>query len=262
MMKRLLLVFLFLSSVAISMDKFEAIAYVQRQAEQQRRDKLGYELGSYIWDIIERRSSNITFTQEERAHIKALLAQGANINRNFIYHEDESSRVQAYPLFLVVSIGDNEIIKEFIDHGADLEIKDYFGTTPLMRAVQNGSVEAVRMLTDGSLVERQQLKEIAKHGQGSYLSLLPSELKGKVFNYRKVGSNPNARDNQGRTALNMAIELLEGYISDPQRFLDLNVNVNQKIRIYEEIISILEPITSKEQPQPQQSWWKRWVGRP
>lgn len=257
-MKRILLVFIFFSSVAIGMDRGETIALVQKQAEQERRDKLGHELGSYIWNIIKRKNPNITFTQEERAHIKALLDQGANVNRNFIYNKGVSFWVEGYPLSLVVSIEDIEVIKEFIAHGADVEIKDRLGDTPLIEAVKRGSVEVVRLLTDGVIVKEQQLKEIARHGQGSYLSLLPEELKKKVFEYRKIKANPNARNNEGKTALSLAIEHLEKLIKDPQAFVNLGIDVNQQIRIYTEIIQILEPLTAQ---QPQRSWWQRWVGQ-
>lgn len=46
------------------------------------------------------------------------------------------------PLILAAALGSLQLIKFFLDRGADLEIKDNLGMTPLMTAVQNGKLLA------------------------------------------------------------------------------------------------------------------------
>jgi len=44
--------------------------------------------------------------------------------------------------------GDTKKVKELLDSGADIECKDKYGMTPLMKASANGNTETVRLLLD------------------------------------------------------------------------------------------------------------------
>lgn len=258
-MKWLLVFFLFFSSIAIGMDRFETIAFLRRQAEhekQERRDKLGYELGSYLQGILHREKLQYNLDQNEQKRVKELIEQGANVNQELNINTGYSYTDYWYPLFFAVALGDEALIRQLIEHGAHVDIQLNRGAdTPLIWAARHGKVNVVRFLTQGVIVNEQQLKEMSEPKQESYLSLLPEELKKMTFANLRVKANPNIRNKEGKTALDEARVQLAAVV-DPQYPL---VNADQVIRDYEEIINILEPITAQEQPQ--RSWWQRLTGR-
>lgn len=256
MMKRLLTLFLMFSSVAIGMDRPRAIALVQQKAEQERRDKLSHELGTYLLAMTSKYPPS-NLSQKDREYIKMLIVQGANVNQKFIYAKGSFI---FYPLVLAVQLGDVEVIKELIAYGADVEIKDKFGYTLLMKAAQDGLVNVVRLLLEGTPVHTEQLKEISKPGQKTYLSLLPPDLQAITFGYiRGIKADPNIKNYKGNTALDLAIESLKNLIDDQKDYPNLNIHTDadQKIRSYQQIIDILAPITA----QPKPKWWQRWIRR-
>ena len=78
--------------------------------------------------------------------IDILLRSGAEINA-----ADESSGRTA--LALAVEIKDTETVKQLIEAGANLEMTDTWGNTPLMTARSKGLEEIVKLLTDAGATQ-------------------------------------------------------------------------------------------------------------
>lgn len=145
--------------------------------------------------------------------------------------------------------GSLEAMRLLIEKGADINGLNSNKMTPLITAAQAGNLEAVKLLLRyGSARSASDLRRT----QGSYLSLFPKELSKMVAQY---GINPNIKDNEGKTALDHAIQgydfndkssknewyLTKAYPNKTRKeMVDL---VESQKKNYQEIIDLLKPIT-------------------
>ncbi|MCD6579450.1 ankyrin repeat domain-containing protein, partial [bacterium] len=112
------------------------------------------------------------------------------------------------------SQGYNEIVKLLLEKGANAEIKDQHGMTPLNRAAQNGQLAAIILLLDSG----------AKIS-GGFPETTWTPLFNSVFRRHceaceillKRGANPNIKDEKGRTPLDIAIAERKNHEGDIRR---------------------------------------------
>lgn len=283
-MKRFILISVLFSTAVMTMERPMTHAYVEREAKHKKSDALGQELLGIIrqLDYEKRLKKNIVISPEQMQAIKSLLAQGANVNvidlssLTAIYYALEIQNNEIIKLLIQnganLNIQDSqggtplhyyishvyqaspEIIKLMVEYGADINIQNKGGKTPLMLAAYWGNVPTVRLLING-IQETQGLEQIGIQHDKTYFSLLPTEIRKITFEHLKMRADPNITDTNGNTALSLAIKFLEEMLAHPNGYQD----VDQRIRNYEEIINILEPIT-RLRVSKTQSWWKRWFG--
>ncbi|KAI0560037.1 hypothetical protein FGB62_127g11 [Gracilaria domingensis] len=68
-------------------------------------------------------------------------------------------------LLVAARVGDGAMVKQLLDNGADPNVGDIEGSTPLMRAVSRGHVDAARVLLDDERVDvSKQNGKRARHG--------------------------------------------------------------------------------------------------
>lgn len=235
------------------------------------KTKQSYELGKQILTILDaqRYGSTRSFPSDKLKVVKDLILKGANINVKTLQNGDSS-------LMIAIEIGDPElitlllnnganvkqknnhgktalhyvfyslnlnnpddIIKLLIKHGADINAQDQKGETPLMLATQFGKVDAVRLLTAGVMVapDQRDLEKISKEA-GTYLSLLPNELKKLTFENLIAKADPNIKNNKNETALDIARNQFKESNEQTPIAKERKDNIEQ-------IARILEPITNK-----------------
>lgn len=292
-MKRFLLVFLSLSSVAIGMGREATIAYMQRQQQQEHADQLGREIIDFMYASMSvmMRQLNFSFLPEQQLKaIKSLMAQGANLNI--------VSR-RTTPLILAVTINEVPLVKLFLDNGADVNIKNSEGTnaliewaqssisrleiariliehgidinaqdnkgkTALMYAAERGDVDKVTLLLDGiPTAKRSQISQLPQAERNkTYFKLLPPDLIKVVDQYVKIKADPNILSKERKNAFDYANAGFENFnkestSQDPQK----TARQADKFLNYVKIGQLLAPITiAKEQlpQQPSRRWWQLW----
>ncbi len=131
--------------------------------------------------------------------VKNLIKQGASLkaeNKNDLYYT---------PLHYASLNGSLEVVKYFIENGADSKAKDLFGRTPVHVASLNGSLEVVKYF-----IENRADLEIKDNSNRTLLhyAALNNHL-GVVKCLIKHWANIEAEDNDGRTPLHYAA--LYGY---------------------------------------------------
>ena len=180
--------------------------------------------------------------------VKLLLDSGANVNRK---NKDGRTPLSYYIRGLWrpdVSFKDiiNErpdinIVRLLLEYGAEVNSRDNLGRTALMEAAGRAEPEIIKLLLEvPSILLTQQLH--AKKVQ-TYLELLPEELVHMTAQYVNR-PNPNITDNEGKTALNIAIEQLELILKLTLTAAD-KLEIDQLVNRYQMVINILEPITAK-----------------
>jgi len=181
--------------------------------------------------------------------IQLLLNKGANVNyRNkkgqnpLNYYLDRATMdnlVGVPYIKFKAPRPDISVVRTLIEHGADVNDRDFQGQTAFMHAALAGEPEIVRLLVDGIALPAS-LKKLHEE-KTTYLSKLPKELLEMTAQYITSKANPNIQDNDGRNALNFAIRALEMIVAYPRMYK----NFDQLIKRYEEVINILEPVTTK-----------------
>ncbi len=86
--------------------------------------------------------------QDNRTAVEMLIEKDSDLHR--------CEAVQgSSPLLLAVNLGNPQIVKALLDHGADPEIKGIFGATPLIRAVIEEHYDVLALLLEyGVLLDR------------------------------------------------------------------------------------------------------------
>ena len=103
------------------------------------------------------------------------------------------------PLQIAIEKGCNEIAKELVKNGADLNAVDDAVRTPLYISVQEGNIEIARLLMDEGCNVNAQFYDTALHiavDDGNYLMV--SELLER-------GANANLKCNEGKSPFHLAV---------------------------------------------------------
>src|SRR5207344_1899370 len=81
------------------------------------------------------------------AAVRLLLEYGADPNKRFEYHSPIDGRVER-GLTALMCAGSVEVARALLDAGAEVNVQDGDGVTPLMRAARRGKPELVQLLLD------------------------------------------------------------------------------------------------------------------
>lgn len=261
-MKKLLLILLAFSGSTYAMEK--AFTW-ERQKE---------ESGRQLLDLLNKLWHSADIPTEEMKKIENLIAQGADINFNngketvlmaatrtdnpevvrlilaqkpdlATVSNDGYEVLSYYISHLYFGQPDARIIKLLIENGANVNFKTPDGKTPLIIAATNGYPEIVKLLLAGRhgpfSPKLQKLRQ--EERAYSYLGLLPQELMEPIAHYvESESADPNTTDAEGNTALYYASKRLAKVLKEP----DYYVHVNELIRNLKEVISLLEPVTTKK----------------
>ena len=164
-----------------------------------------------------------------------LLAQlGADVNaktalgEDIIYIPGDDPWFGYTPLHLAARTSDSRdtisVASALIGHGADINIQDYRGETPLQLALKLGYGKWGR-----NFVQKCEMRARAKHKGGpTPLHLVVRDLEiGAIPDFIKIGGNVNAQDEDGNTPLHWAVmqfarELITGDLK--RRMSDLEHN--------------------------------------
>lgn len=282
------LIFLVFNAAAIAMDR-AAIQMVEQQRARAERRQVSHLKGEELFELLEVLfTSAKSITKRDIDMIEVLLNEGADVNiaaaifikntplhyavkllnipiiKLLIEHGADVNKANSNgetPLHdaanSFVPIKSTEVAKLLIENGADIDHQGEYGETPLMRAVFRHNVPMVKLLIEG--VYHKQIETLGKEPEGqnpTYFKLLPADIRKMALEYLKIRVNPNIRNKSNQTALDIARQSLQHTQNDPEFFR--NIDINRRIADYEEIIRILEPVTSPVPvQQPRQSWWQR-----
>lgn len=133
--------------------------------------------------------------------VKVLISRGADVNAALTFSGDT-------PLHKACFLGDIQIMSELLTHGANPNITNSNGDTPLMSAInRHRDVEIIRFLLRGPAIESINAKN--KRGVTALIRAV-EVLEPKEREFVQVlceVSDVNIQDNQGNTALHYAIKL-------------------------------------------------------
>jgi ankyrin repeat protein len=118
-------------------------------------------------------------------------------------------------LIVAAAIGKKDVVKTLIDKGADVNITDNHGWTPLMIAAQKDDLSAVQALLS---VPRIDIDAKKSDGATALIVAVASDKKDVVKALIDKGANVNLADNLGRTP--MMIANIQGYLTTAQLFFD------------------------------------------
>jgi uncharacterized protein len=151
------------------------------------------------------------FTLEDDA-VKELLKTKINLNARDKYGETALGNTVS-----------EDIAKMLVDAGADIELSDPHGTTPLMKWAGDNEVGNVKVLIQGGAkIDRQDLD-----GRTALMYAINKGLDDPVEILLNAKANLSIRDNQGDTAFELARKGLQ------------NSKEDYKIRSYQRIIKLL-----------------------
>lgn len=148
--------------------------------------------------------------QDEIENVKALLAQGADPNARVPFASEDKwwlgerkDQDMTPPVFVVAchfgSIKGPQIIKMLMDKGADVNLADKNGITPLMAASELGFATSL-------LLERKAKVNVAdKHGRTALMYAMGNRGLGVAMDLVKAGADINAQNAGGQTAVMLAI---------------------------------------------------------
>jgi ankyrin repeat protein len=135
---------------------------------------------------------------------KALIATGANVNVMYELHPPQLvpfGNQRWTPLSLATRLRCQDLMKNLLNHGADVDAVADSGRTVLMDAASRGLKDAVQILLDaGAAID-------ARTGREQKTALMFASDEGHTDIARMLldqRANVNARDSTGKTALIMA----------------------------------------------------------
>ena len=160
---------------------------------------------------------------------KKIIAAFLNVGADINVRDAEGNT----PLAWAVRRGTIDQVKFLIESGANLNSQNKHGETPLMLAADRGYVDIVKLLLAQDFVNAAQSAR-REEGSRSYLSRLPAEIFKMITTYEII--DPNIKDSSGKTALDHAIKAENKEKHGFYRMQD-------KLREYQEIIELLKPIT-------------------
>lgn len=76
---------------------------------------------------------------------RILLTSGADPNQRYTYHSPVDGRIE-HGIVALMKATNNEVVELMIEHGADVNIRDANGSTPLMYAAKRGNHRIVEIL--------------------------------------------------------------------------------------------------------------------
>ena len=136
---------------------------------------------------------------------------------------DFRNKFNQTPLYYAVDSNDVEFARFLINHGADVNAKDYFGFTPLHEAIVRGSYDVAKLL----------IEKGAKVNSKDQYGYTPLHLVC-IYNRPKMavlliknGADVNAKDNYGNTPLHYCATTLGSYRT-AKVLLDNGANPNVK----------------------------------
>ncbi|WP_341816915.1 ankyrin repeat domain-containing protein [Wolbachia endosymbiont (group A) of Agelastica alni] len=126
------------------------------------------------------------------------------------------------PLHLVARNGHLEVVEKLIENGANVNEKDIHGETPLHRAAEKGRLEVVeKLIENGANVNEKDI-----HGE---TPLHRAAEKGRLEVVEKLienGANVNEKGDNENTPLHWAAE--NGYLEVIEKLIENGANVNEK----------------------------------
>ena len=154
--------------------------------------------------------------------VKLLVEQGTEKNKMYNIRGSRYGNEDDYETALAVAAENDHlhIVRYLVDQGADMEMADGHGWTPLMAASFNGHVEVVRCLLE-------QGANRDKANNGGYTSLHWAANKGHLEIAKLLmvyGADLNARTNYGRLPIDMewnnTEEIKQAIRDEPRRRMD------------------------------------------
>ncbi len=118
-----------------------------------------------------------------------------DLNRSYEY--------EGSPLHVAVKEGDKELVKYFIEKGADPNVKGAFGETPLHIAVDRGYHDIVQILLESGADPNAQSNE---GNTPLHLAVIASSA-DIAYELLKKGADPKIQNKFGKTPLDTAMEL-------------------------------------------------------
>lgn len=128
--------------------------------------------------------------------MKDLISKGANVNE-----QDTDGGTTA--LIQATAIGNIEKAKLLVAHGADVEGKDRDGWSPMMTAADLGISDMIKFLLDRGA----NINAVHKNGETPLMRAAKNETPHHLETIALLlrnGADPKAKDDHGRTALDIA----------------------------------------------------------
>lgn len=186
-------------------------------------------------------------------------------DRRLVDPDSVGPDVHLTPLAYAVVMNDEELVRELLDLGADIETRDSFGSTPLMMAAYNKRRAISRLLVQcgADLTAVSANGKTVLHCAAQYGDI---ELVEQVLD---AGVSVNAADFEGYTALHCSlindqvesVEILLKHGADPmlRTSVSARTGANRSARDFAESFSkrSIARLTALPQGQPKQ-WWRFW----
>ncbi|EED23250.1 unc-44 ankyrin, putative [Talaromyces stipitatus ATCC 10500] len=138
---------------------------------------------------------HIAVEQDDLVSAKALIEKGASTFR---------PNIMVQPVLkMAVHLGNEEMVKLFLDQGGNVDERDALGYTPLVAAASSGNDKLLTLLI-------QQGADLNARGSRGGTALHQASHVGHAGAVRillKAGANPDVRDISGRTPLQIATRL-------------------------------------------------------
>ena len=154
--------------------------------------------------------------------VQNLLQRGSNVNC-FALDLKEEIRVRSQltsALFIAISQKNYNIVKALIEHGADVNLRDEYGTSALHYATENSWTEGIGLL----LENRAEPNVIGGFHKGTAIHIVAKRNLLDVLKMLvKYGADVNAIDHSGSTALHYAARI--GAVETVKFLLQNSANV-------------------------------------